>query len=113
MDISSHVLDSSTGTPVPGLAVALCRRIDDEWPVVARERTDSTGRIRVFEPLDGNHRLGPGEYRLVFECGDYLPGPALYPQILITLRLDDDARRYHVPLILSPFGYSTYLGSAG
>lgn len=108
--ISTHVLDLGTGAPAPGLGVALFRLADDGHPeLVAELETDADGRVRDL--LDGA-ALAEGDYQLAFDVGGYLDDPdAFFQSAAFALRVIDPDRSYHVPLLLSPFGMSTYRGS--
>jgi 5-hydroxyisourate hydrolase len=108
--ISTHVLDLATGEPAAGVDVALFRMADDGAPeLVAELQTDSDGRIRDL--LDGD-RLLEGDYQLAFDVGAYHDDPdAFFQSVAVALRVVDADRPYHVPLLLSPFGMSTYRGS--
>ncbi len=97
MTVSTHVLDAAAGRPVAGLAVRLER--DGS---VTEACTDADGRVASL-PTPGE-----GVYRLVFDL-DGRPG--FYPEVVIAFRVTDPAAHYHVPLLLSPFAYSTYRGS--
>jgi 5-hydroxyisourate hydrolase len=111
--ITSHVLDTSLGTPARGVAVALeVSDGEERWTLLARGRTDGDGRIGTFDPPVGP--LRPGVYRLRFATGDYFAARGVatfYPEVPVVVRVDDPAQHYHIPLLLSPFGYSTYRGS--
>ncbi len=100
--ITTHILDTAKGRPAAGVPVTLFRDRDVLFDGV----TDDDGRARVLEP----DRVKPGVYRLVFDTGAYNPG-GFFPEATIAFRIDDIAQHYHVPLLLSPFGYSTYRGS--
>ena len=101
--MSTHVRDLATGNPAPDVGVALFRLADDGAPeLVSEGRTDADGRIRDL--LDGAP-LTEGDYQLAFDVGGYADDPA------VALRITDADRPYHVPLLLSPFGMSTYRGS--
>jgi 5-hydroxyisourate hydrolase len=107
--LSTHVLDAVTGTPATGVPVALDRRSagGSDWTAVGCGTTDDDGRIRNLSPTP----LQPGVYRLVFDTDAYTAeAPAFYPEVSIAFRITED-RHYHVPLLLSPFAYSTYRGS--
>ena len=108
--ISTHVLDLASGEPAPGVAVALFRLADDGSPELISElRTDGDGRIRDL--LDGG-RLIEGDYQLAFDVGGYADEPdGFFQSMAVALRIVDASRSYHVPLLLSPFGMSTYRGS--
>jgi 5-hydroxyisourate hydrolase len=102
--LSTHVLDTSIGRPAAGVPVRLEVR-GDGWQHVTDGRTDADGRIA------GWGVEAAGVYRLVFGTGDYLGPDAFYPEAAVAFRVADPAEHYHVPLLLSPFGYSTYRGS--
>lgn len=100
--ITTHVLDTAKGQPAAGVGVTLFHGKDVLFDGV----TDADGRARVLDP----DRVRPGIYRIVFDTGAYNPG-GFFPETTIVFRVDDVAQHYHVPLLLSPFGYSTYRGS--
>jgi len=108
--ISTHVLDLASGEPAPGVGVALFRLADDGTPeLVSDLLTDDDGRIPDL--LDGV-ALAEGDYQLAFDVGGYADDPdAFFQSVALALRITDAARSYHVPLLLSPFGMSTYRGS--
>jgi 5-hydroxyisourate hydrolase len=99
--LSTHVLDTSRGRPAAGVPVRLYRG-DAE---LAAAVTDADGRVRDLPADDA------GVYRLVFATGDYLGPDAFYPEAAVTFRISAPDEHHHVPLLLSPFGYSTYRGS--
>ncbi|HUF94879.1 MAG TPA: hydroxyisourate hydrolase [Acidimicrobiia bacterium] len=103
ISISTHVLDTATGDPARKLKVSLQKRSDAGWSDLSSGVTDDDGRI---EDLGSN--LDPGSYRLRFDTGGY--GNTFFPEIVVAVELGE-ARHYHIPLLLSPFGYSTYRGS--
>jgi 5-hydroxyisourate hydrolase len=103
--ISTHVLDLARGRPAAGIAVDL--RFGAR--IVSSARTNSDGRTDA--PLLASERLETGDYELIFHAGDYLPQPSFYDDIAIRFRVTDPAGSYHVPLLLSPHGYTTYRGS--
>ena len=108
--ISTHVLDLASGRPAPGMSVALFRMDDTGVPELVSElETDADGRIRDL--LDGA-ALTEGDYQLAFDVGGYADDPdAFFQSAALALRVADTDRSYHVPLLLSPFGLSTYRGS--
>lgn len=108
--ISTHVLDLASGAPAPGVGVALFRLADDGTPELMSElQTDADGRIRDL--LDGAD-LTEGDYQLAFDVGGYADDPdAFFQSAALALRITDAGRSYHVPLLLSPFGMSSYRGS--
>ena len=106
--ITTHVLDTSRGRPAAGVGV----RLEHGGAELAHGRTDADGRLRDLLP-DGMP-LQPGVYRLVFDTGAYFREAgveAFYPHVSIDFEIRDAAQHYHVPLLLNPFGYSTYRGS--
>ena len=108
--ISTHVLDLASGDPAPDVGVALFRLADDGSPELVSElRTDGDGRIGDL--LDGTP-LVEGDYQLAFDVGAYADDPdAFFQSAAVALRIVDTGRSYHVPLLLSPYGMSTYRGS--
>lgn len=99
MSVSTHVLDTARGVPAAGVPVRL------ETPGGTRTgSTDRDGRLR-FDDVSGH-----GRHRLVFDTAAYLGPAAFFPEVAIVFTVADD-RHHHVPLLLSPFGYSTYRGS--
>ncbi|GLZ39032.1 hydroxyisourate hydrolase [Actinokineospora sp. NBRC 105648] len=100
--LSTHVLDTSRGTPAAGVAVRHEVRRGGRWRLVDEARTDADGRFTGWS-------AEPGEHRLVFDTGAYLGPDAFYPEVAVAFRVS--AGHYHVPLLISPFGYSTYRGS--
>jgi 5-hydroxyisourate hydrolase len=102
--LSTHVLDTSIGKPAAGIHIRLFRS-DDE---IGSGVTDADGRCQNLLPSGA--RLAAGVYKLVFAIAAYLP-QGLYPEITITFKVPDGVTHYHIPLLLSPFGYTTYRGS--
>jgi 5-hydroxyisourate hydrolase len=108
--VTSHVLDTAAGRPAPGIAVRLERSDGGSYTPVASATTDADGRVRDWLP-DG---VPAGRYRLVFETGPWFRAEGrstLYPEVVIHFEVEAAASHYHLPLLLSPFGYSTYRGS--
>ncbi|MGH3881252.1 MAG: hydroxyisourate hydrolase [Actinophytocola sp.] len=105
MSLSTHVLDTSIGRPAAEVPVRLEARGDGGWRPVVDGRTDADGRVT------GWGVEAAGVYRLVFGTSDYLGPDAFYPEVVVAFRIAEPAEHYHVPLLLSPFGYSTYRGS--
>jgi 5-hydroxyisourate hydrolase len=106
--ISTHVLDTVTGEPARGVPVRLDRRHGDAWRTIAAGNTDGDGRLRPRIPAA---EWQPGGYRLVFEVQPYLGREAFFPEITVAFHVADTDRPYHVPLLLSRYGYTTYRGS--
>ncbi|MGH8823580.1 MAG: hydroxyisourate hydrolase [Jiangellaceae bacterium] len=108
--VTTHVLDTARGRPAVGVAVRLERVVSGGSEPVASAATDGDGRVRDL----GADDLIAGTYRLVFGTADYFSGlgvETIYPQVAVEFSLADPGEHYHVPLLLSPFGYSTYRGS--
>ncbi len=104
--LSTHVLDTTTGRPATGIAVRLA---DPSGTVLDEAVTDADGRVR---PLGGD--LAPGDYRVTFATGDYFAAAgsaAFHPRVTVEFSVTDTDQHYHVPLLLSPYGYTTYRGS--
>ncbi len=102
--ISTHVLDTATGLPGRDIAVSFQTRSGDGWRTIAEGVTDDDGRFSLTES-----NVVEGTYRLVFETG--AAGNEFYPEINVIVALNADQSHYHIPLLLSPFGYTTYRGS--
>ncbi|MEO8252111.1 MAG: hydroxyisourate hydrolase [Chloroflexota bacterium] len=110
--ISTHVLDLELGVPAAGLPVAVFRLEEDGRPELLTELvTDAEGRIRSLL----HEALEVGEYQLVFDLAAYAStldrDPDFFENLAVGIRVDDAGRSYHVPLLLSPFGISTYRGT--
>jgi 5-hydroxyisourate hydrolase len=110
--ITTHVLDVSLGLPAANVSVILeAQSARGEWAEAARGRTDNDGRLRDWS---APKTLPAGIYRLTFDTRAYFAArkiASLYPQIVIVFEVRDAQEHYHIPLLLSPFGYSTYRGS--
>ena len=108
--ISTHVLDTMRGTAAAGIRVTLSRREPDgDWKALAHADTDADGRIREL----AHESLEAGEYMLRFETRRYFERSGLsafYPEVSVVFGLDDEVAHLHVPLLLSPYGYTTYKG---
>jgi 5-hydroxyisourate hydrolase len=111
--ITTHVLDTTRGCPAAGVSVALAVSVGpNEWRSVGRGETDSDGRLRNL--VQDGSVLAPGLYRLMFDTGRYFDAQGVrsfYPYVVIVFQAAPDERHYHVPLLLGPFGYTTYRGS--
>jgi 5-hydroxyisourate hydrolase len=109
MRITTHVLDTAAGRPAAGVRVALERGGDDGWQRLATGTTDGDGRIGdLFEGA-----AEPGRFRLNFDTGAHFAAAgerAFYPEVAVVFEVAGD-EHVHVPLLLSPFGYTTYRGS--
>ncbi len=110
--ITTHILDVSKGCPAPGVPVFLERQTSLGWEIIGKGATDDDGRLRDL--LASETLLQAGNYRLTFDAETYFAKQQIegfYPQVTIAFTVRDAAQHYHVPLLLSPFGYSTYRGS--
>lgn len=108
--ITTHVLDTARGRPAAGIAVTLEIAEGDGWRSVGEGVTDADGRARDLLPA--GTPLERGAYRLRFATGAYHGESAgFYPQVTVEFTVADPAQHYHVPILLSPYGFSTYRGS--
>ncbi|HVT46042.1 MAG TPA: hydroxyisourate hydrolase [Thermoanaerobaculia bacterium] len=112
--ITTHVLDTSRGRPAVGVPVALEIGTDDGgWVIVGEGITDADGRLKTLVPE--GVAVERATYRLIFRTGDYFQTIGVdsffFPEIAIVFRIDGEMQHYHVPLLLSPYGYATYRGS--
>ena len=110
--ISTHILDTALGKPARNVAVRLEKQEVSSWRLMASGHTDQDGRCNQLLPEVDT--LAPGSYRLVFDTANYFAGQkvdALYPVVEITFSVKDGETRFHIPLLLSPNGYTTYRGS--
>jgi 5-hydroxyisourate hydrolase len=114
--ITTHILDTACGRPAAGVHLALYRATDDAeadtWEHLAGGVTNSDGRVAGL--LDASLTLPAGRYRMHFAVADYFASrgqPVFYPYVDVVFDLDASGEHYHIPLLLSPFGYSTYRGS--
>src|SRR3954468_22496134 len=106
--ITTHVLDVSLGKPAAGIPVTLeSRKQDASWTAVGKGTTDNDGRIAS---LVAEGKVTGGTYRLTFDTAAYLGKGknAFFPEVSIVFNVEDAHQHYHVPLLLSPYGYSTY-----
>lgn len=105
--VTAHVLDASAGRPAEGILIQL---FEDSGQLVASEPTNSDGRVTELGP----DLLEPGHYQIKFKTGDYFAARAqdtFYPWVTVDFTVVSGQAHYHVPLLLSPFAYSTYRGS--
>lgn len=110
--ITTHVLDVSKGKPAQGVAVTLERHADGEWHLLGQRKTDDDGRVKDL--LADDATLDAGTYRLTFDTTSYFSKQGVegfYPMVSVAFTVRDGSQHHHVPLLLSPFGYSTYRGS--
>jgi 5-hydroxyisourate hydrolase len=111
--ISTHVLDIVRGRPASGITVSLHKlSSSNQWEPLAIGTTDGDGRIR--DMLDLRHVLTAGTYRLSYETADYfrvLGTASFFPEVTVTFLIENPMEHYHIPLLLSPYAYSTYRGT--
>jgi len=111
--ITTHVLDTSKGRPASGVPVVLEFRVaEHEWKVLGKQTTDADGRVRDLLPSDFS--LAAGTYRLSFDTAAYFRSQnaeCFYPEVTVVFTVRDAAQHYHIPLLLSPYGHTTYRGS--
>lgn len=109
--VTTHILDTSTGKPAQAITIVLLQGANDSWTELARGKTNIDGRLPDL--LTPGFLLQAGIYKLRFETKDYYDAREIktfYPFIEIVFDIDS-TEHYHVPLLLNPFGYSTYRGS--
>ena len=111
--ITTHVLDTSRGKPAASVPVVLSHRAPDgTYTELGRGQTDGNGRLQDLLPAD--QRIQAGVYRLVFDVAEYFRTygiPAFFPEVSVLFHIRDPEQHHHVPLLLAPYGYSTYRGS--
>ncbi|MCQ1999887.1 hydroxyisourate hydrolase [Arthrobacter zhaoxinii] len=108
--VTTHILDTGAGRPAAGVAVSLWSLRGGGETRVGEGTTDGDGRVGSLGPAE----LEPGTYRIDFATGDYFAAAGtetFFPSVSLTFRLTDPGQHYHVPLLLSPFAFSTYRGS--
>ena len=110
--ITTHILDTSRGQPASGVGVALHQWVEQKWIEIAVGHSNRDGR--VSDLLKPDLVLPEGNCKLIFATGDYYHAnnsPCFYPFVEIQFHIVGDGQHYHVPLLLNPFGYTTYRGS--
>jgi 5-hydroxyisourate hydrolase len=110
--LSVHILDLQSGQPTANVAVTLEQRDGQAWRALASAITDAQGRVRALYPA--GKTLRSGAYRIVFKTGEHyarLQQPTFFDEIPVEFKIDDTTQHYHIPLLLSPYGYSTYRGN--
>ena len=110
--ITTHVLDTALGSPAQGVPVTLEREDAGGWTLIGKGISNNDGRISDLVPNETE--ITAGVYRLIFDTSRYFAGQKIqtfYPQVIVVFNIDNPNQHYHVPLLLSPFGYSTYRGS--
>jgi 5-hydroxyisourate hydrolase len=111
--LSTHVLDATTGRPAAGVQVRLERADGHGWVPAGQGQTDGDGRLRLAGD-GGRAEFEPGVYRITFATGPWFTArgaASFYPEVTITFEITARDEHYHVPLLLSPYAYSTYRGS--
>lgn len=106
--ISTHILDTSRGSPASDVTVVLEKKANDSWQSIGQSQTNVDGRISFNVPRDA------GSYRLTFQVEDYFKKHNIIPFFLdtpVVFQIKDTARNYHIPLLLNPYGFNTYRGS--
>ena len=121
--LSTHVLDATSGRPATGVHVRLEQNGRDGWSEVCEGLTDADGRLKLPGPVApgpvapgpvAEAGFEPGVYRITFGSGAYFEArgtTSFYPEVTVTFEMTGEGGHYHVPLLLSPFAYSTYRGS--
>lgn len=107
--VTTHILDTGSGTPAAGVAVVLSGKESGTWQELARSATDADGRAKDLGP----EQLAPGHYKLTFATGSYYASQqsaTFFPEVDLIFEVAGP-EHYHVPLLLSPFAFSTYRGS--
>lgn len=110
MGISTHILDTTRGRPASGVRVTLEARGESGWAVTGEGTTDADGRVKALMV----ESPAPGTYRITFQVGAYFEEQgvkAFYPEVTITFLVAEGGQHFHVPLLLNPFGFTTYRGS--
>ena len=109
--ITTHILDTSIGKPAKGIQIQLQKPEQGNWTTIAEGHTNDDGRISDL--LEKDKPLIPGNYRMIFDTGTYFKNQNIqgfYPDVTIHFTISDNSH-YHIPLLLNPFGYTTYRGS--
>jgi 5-hydroxyisourate hydrolase len=112
MSVTTHVLDTSRGRPAAGVPITLAIRDGADYRELGSGATDADGRLRTLLPADAP--LAAGDYRIRFDTGAYFRASGVegfYPEVTIVFTVRESAGHYHVPLLISPYGFSTYRGS--
>ncbi|MGJ7119330.1 hydroxyisourate hydrolase [Morganella morganii] len=110
--LSVHILNQQTGIPASGVSVTLEQKQDNHWKVLNSQKTNNDGRIAKLWPE--NVKEKSGTYRVTFKTGDYFQENNLksfFPEIPVEFNIENINEHYHIPLLLSQYGYSTYRGS--
>jgi len=111
--ITTHILNTSRGKPAANIDVQLLVQREAAWKMLGKERTDTDGRAG-FVPAEDNGELQAGNYKITFFTEQYFKEQEIdtfYPWVEIAFKLPEKAGHYHIPLLISPFGFTTYRGS--
>nr|WP_278979494.1 hydroxyisourate hydrolase [Providencia alcalifaciens] len=111
--LSVHVLNQQTGKPAPNVEVTLEKKESNKWILLNSEKTDNDGRIKAIWP-DNSASPSIGDYRVIFKTGSYFKDQgkeSFFPEIPVEFHINNVDQHYHIPLLLSQYGYSTYRGS--
>ena len=109
--ITTHVLDTATGSPAAGMAISLFRLEGEEYVPLVVAQTNDDGRVPGFT---ADIKISAGKYRMIFDTGPYHEKQGVdsfYPEVQVHFAIANPEQHYHVPLLISPFGFSTYRGS--
>lgn len=106
--VTTHILDTAKGRPASGVPVVLRKLEGDSRSVIAKGETDDDGRIMNWFTTDG---FVEGVYQIEFDTKSYLGAETFYPSVTIDFEVKNKAEHYHVPLLLNPYGFTTYRGS--
>lgn len=110
--LSVHVLNIENGLPSPGVHVTLEKKDGNDWEALSEAETNAQGRVTALYPE--GESLESGTYRVTFETGDWFEKhdtESFFPEIPVIFQMDGELEHYHIPLLLSPYGYSTYRGN--
>jgi 5-hydroxyisourate hydrolase len=110
--MSVHVLNLQNGLPAADVTVILATQQKNQWVEISQAKTDRNGRITALYPAQ--QQLMPGIYKVTFKTGDWYQAQkqvSFFPEIPVIFEVDGTIPHYHIPLLLSPYGYSTYRGS--
>lgn len=111
--LSSHILDISRGAPAQNVSITLEKKVNNEWSALETVKTNQDGRVN-FMTIHMNDPATIGIYRLNFQTQSYFKEhkvETFYPEVDVIFEIKDETSHYHVPITLSPYGYSTYRGS--
>ena len=110
--LSVHVLNTSTGLPSADVAVTLDQKVDGQWRPLAHAATDAQGRVRALYPAQ--QPMQSGVYRVTFNTGEWFKQrgeQTFFPEASVVFQVDGTVPHYHIPLLISPYGYATYRGN--